>query len=79
MVLIAEVLSLRVTQRFSLSRNNLLVLRLGRNLRLLLLFECETLFPTITLFPVNSQTLDIAVYFTVFTFFETGRKLRHYL
>lgn len=42
---------------------NLLVCKFGLNLRLLFLFEKDTLLPVILLFPIKSQTRDIVLYF----------------
>jgi hypothetical protein len=44
---------LRDIQRFSSGRKYFLLKILGRNFLLVLLFECETLFPIITLLPVT--------------------------
>src|SRR5210317_378136 len=47
------------TQRFSLSTQKRWLWRLGRKRRLLLMFECDTLFPVIGRFPVTWQTRDM--------------------
>ena len=41
---------------------NLLVCKFGLNLRLLFLFEKDTLLPVILLFPIKSQTRDIVLF-----------------
>lgn len=46
-------LTLSLTQRFSLSTQNLRECRFGKNLRLVLLFAWETLLPAIGRFPVT--------------------------
>ena len=48
-------------QRFSLSTHIRFVWRLGRNLRLFLLFAWDTLFPVIGRLPVTWHTLDIFI------------------
>jgi hypothetical protein len=53
MVRSAALVSRSRTQRFSLSTQNLRRCRLGRKRRLVLLFACETLLPTIGAFPVT--------------------------
>ena len=53
----------KVIQRFSSSSQNLFVKRFGTKVLFVLLLECETLFPTITLLPVIWQTLDISFCF----------------
>src|SRR5205823_5337806 len=52
----AALVSLRLTQRFSLSTQNLRRCRLGMNRRLVRLLACETLLPTIGVLPVTAQT-----------------------
>src|SRR5690554_1851393 len=50
----------RRTQRRSLSSQKRRYCRFGRKRRLVLLFACETLFPTIGPLPVIWQTRDIS-------------------
>src|SRR3954462_12474181 len=52
--------SRRLTQRFSVSTQKRRRCRFGRNRRLVLLFACETLWPTIGAFPVTWQTRAMA-------------------
>src|SRR5258708_39532888 len=52
--------SRRLTQRFSLSTQNLRRCRFGRNRRRVLLLAWETLLPTIGALPVTTQTRAIA-------------------
>jgi len=56
--------TLSVIHLFSSGMKNRLVCKLGTNLRLVFMFECDTLFPTITLFPVNSHILDMVQFFS---------------
>src|SRR5689334_20626567 len=49
----AALVSRRLIQRFSLSTQKRRCCRLGRKRRLVRLFACETLFPTIGAFPVT--------------------------
>lgn len=53
MVLIASVEIFIVTQVSSSAKKNLFVFRLGKNLRLVFILECETLFPEVGLLPVT--------------------------
>ena len=48
-----------LTQRFSLSTQNLRFCRFGRNLRLVLLLAWDTLFPTMGFLPVTMHTRAI--------------------
>ena len=57
MVLIASVEIFIVTQVSSSAKKNLFVFRLGKNLRLVFILECETLFPEVGLLPVTWHTL----------------------
>ena len=45
--------SLMVIHLFSSAKKNFLVCRLGKNLRLVFMFECETVFPPIGTLPVT--------------------------
>src|SRR5260370_25543468 len=53
-------LSLKLTQRFSLSTQNRRRCRFGRNRRLVLLLAWETLLPTIGVLPVTAHTRAMA-------------------
>ena len=57
MVRIASVDNLIVIQVSSSAKKNLFVFRLGKNLRLVLMLECEMLFPEVGLLPVTWHTL----------------------
>ena len=58
-VFIALAVILRVIQRFSSGIQILFFCKLGRKRRFTRLLAWETLFPTITVVPVNWQTFDI--------------------
>ena len=59
MVRIPSVEILRVIHLSSSARKYRLVCKLGKNLRFVLIFECETLCPVTGTFPVIKHTLDI--------------------
>ena len=63
MVRIPSEESFRVTHLSSSARKKRLCCRLGKNLRLVLILECETLFPETGRFPVTWHTLDIPLEF----------------
>jgi len=53
MVRIASAETFKVTQRSSSAKKKRLVCKFGKNLRLVFIFECDTLFPVIGFFPVT--------------------------
>ena len=61
MVRIADVLTFKVINSPNSGTKNFLVFKLGLNLRLVLMLECETRFPTIARLPVKSQIFDIVI------------------
>ena len=73
----ADVDTFKVTHLSSSGIKKRFLTKLALNLRLVLFIAWETLFPTIALFPVSSQTLDIALYFS--RYFKTGCKLTIFL
>jgi len=52
-VLIASEDSFKVTHLSSSAKKYRLVCKLGKNLRFVLMFECDTLFPVMGFFPVT--------------------------
>jgi len=64
MVLSASVESFIVTQRSSSAKKKRLVCKFGKNLRLVFMFEWETLWPRIGFLPVTWHTLAMTVIFS---------------
>ena len=70
----AFVQSFTSTQSFNSGTKMRFFCKFGKKRRFVLIFEWETLLPTIGRFPVNSQTLDMIFIFKILIFKKLGSK-----